>query len=127
MKKNYYTVGVVAERFSASKHRDSGNAGPSAVVAFGKFRGGRLLYWPDDDKSEPVSKLRNDQAERHTVKHRIHLFDANRAHSVEPFKGKRSSLVAFASKDSWDAPAEIREEAMALGVPLPKGPKGVFS
>ena len=35
--------------FAASLHRDSINTSLSVTKAFGRFHGGFLLYWPDDD------------------------------------------------------------------------------
>ena len=40
--------GPPCKEYRAKRHRDAGNLGPSAVKAFGPFRGGQLRIFPKD-------------------------------------------------------------------------------
>jgi len=53
---------------------------------------GKLLYWPDDDGTEPLESLRDAEAiTLDTTK--MALFDGRRCHAVTAFEGERYSLV----------------------------------
>jgi len=83
--------------YNGRRHRDQNNEGPSVIRAFGKFSGGKLRYWPKDVK-KPRPKLETLSSKDAKVfdlaKHTI-VFDGNRAHEVDEFKGERYSVVFF--------------------------------
>lgn len=85
--------------YAGRRHRDAGNDGPSVIRAFGKFTGGRLHYFPKD-KTRPRPKLESlnmKDAKSFDLAKNTVVFDGNRAHEVEPFKGERYSAVFFTS------------------------------
>ena len=82
-------------RYAARRHRDGNNAGPSLTRSFGNFSGGRLLYFPDDDGRHQLEDLRQQDAVPLDTRSGFLLFDGCRAHSVEPFRGDRYSVVFF--------------------------------
>ena len=50
----------MAQEYRAKRHRDGGNLGPSAVKAFGPFRGGQLRIFPKDRGGGWLSGLKAD-------------------------------------------------------------------
>ena len=97
--------------------------------------GGRLMYYPDDDGRQGLEQLRQADAVPMTTKGGFLLFDGNRAHAVEPFRGERYSLVFFSisSYDSGphgDMPKEIpypTEETLRYYQGYIAGPRGYDS
>lgn len=122
--------------YAGRRHRDQNNEGPSIIRAFGKFTGGRLLYWPKDLKKDgraKVETLKKSDSVCFDLKTNTTVFDGNRAHEVEPFKGERYSIVFFTSRGheklspdkvstmksmgfSWPTPAKMRELKHVTGV-----------
>lgn len=83
--------------YNGKRHRDGNNEGPSIIRAFGKFTGGKLRYWPKDVK-KPLPKLdtlRKEDSKEFDLSKTTVVFDGNRAHEVESFKGERYSIVFF--------------------------------
>ena len=75
---------TVNDNYRASKHRDKGNVGRSFLVAFGDYTGGGLRIYEGD--LEGV----------HDIRHTPIVADFSKIyHSVEPFEGKRYSLVFY--------------------------------
>ena len=52
-----FTSISVNVNYAAARHRDRNNVGPSAIKAFGRYRGGQLLYWPKDERCGDVKDL----------------------------------------------------------------------
>ena len=78
------------KNYAAKPHKDKGNLGPSAIIALGSFRKGRLLYWDSQDDNSQKIDIRNNMI----------LFNGNRTHAVEPYIGKeRYSIVFFTVQD----------------------------
>eukprot|EP00931_Biecheleriopsis_adriatica_P035804 TRINITY_DN20627_c0_g1_i1.p1 TRINITY_DN20627_c0_g1~~TRINITY_DN20627_c0_g1_i1.p1 ORF type:complete len:399 (-),score=82.35 TRINITY_DN20627_c0_g1_i1:112-1272(-) len=69
--------------YAARIHRDQGNHGPSMGAALGKFTGGRLNAWEDDDKTLDLEQLLEVKPKILDVSKGPTLFDGRRAHSVE--------------------------------------------
>ena len=66
----------------APLHIDSNNSGPSLIIAFGKFTGGRLWTWEEKNNLIDVRKA--------------YVFDGNQPHMNEPIQsGLRFSIVFF--------------------------------
>eukprot|EP00419_Tripos_fusus_P054310 CAMPEP_0172805518 /NCGR_PEP_ID=MMETSP1075-20121228/5797_1 /TAXON_ID=2916 /ORGANISM="Ceratium fusus, Strain PA161109" /LENGTH=1029 /DNA_ID=CAMNT_0013644203 /DNA_START=25 /DNA_END=3114 /DNA_ORIENTATION=+ len=105
--------------YSAKRHRDAGNHGPSMAKAFGNFKGGHLCYWPDDDKSLPLDQLRDEDKVRIDTSSNLCVFDGNRAHEVEDFKGERYSMVFFSVGKYWKASQEVQSQLIDRGFPVP--------
>jgi hypothetical protein len=75
---------TVNDSYRAAPHRDKGNTGDSLVVAFGEYTGGELRLHEGDD------------AGVYDIKHRGIVADFKATlHSVEPFEGRRFSLVFY--------------------------------
>lgn len=79
-----FTSITVNDSYRAAPHRDKGNTGDSLVVAFGEYTGGDLRLHEGDD------------AGVYDIKHRGIVADFKATlHSVEPFEGRRFSLVFY--------------------------------
>merc|ERR1719410_2127596 len=109
--------------YAAKRHRDKLNAGPSLWKCFGDFRGGKLRYWPRDPGSKKlrdISTLREQDAVLldGTGEHAL-VFDGKCAHAVEPFEGKRFSLVFFTSGQHAKASKKVKHSLEKLGFRFP--------
>jgi len=111
----------VNANYAGALHRDGNNKGPSIIKAFGDFTGGRLEYWGDDDKTEgPVEPLCKPQDSVATdIRKCLLLFDGNRGHAVEDFKGERFSLVYFCSGQYKKANKKVLSELNRVGINPP--------
>jgi len=112
--------------YAAKRHRDSNNMGMSIVRALGNFTGGRLKYWPDDPGAsiapDPETLDARDGVPL-VVKSRSVVVDSTKAHEVEPFQGKRYSLVYFTIPNFQKCSQEAMEWlCKECEVPLPKDP-----
>jgi len=85
--------------YGARTHRDGNNVGPSAIRAFGDFKGGELWYWDKDDRKTKPEQLQNKTARKLNIKKATAVFDGNFAHSVEKFEGERISVVFFSCRN----------------------------
>merc|ERR1712048_489393 len=47
----------INKNYNGKLHRDGNNVGPSMIKAFGKFTGGVLKHWPNDDRTTNLEKL----------------------------------------------------------------------
>eukprot|EP00405_Crypthecodinium_cohnii_P016723 CAMPEP_0206449376 /NCGR_PEP_ID=MMETSP0324_2-20121206/18052_1 /ASSEMBLY_ACC=CAM_ASM_000836 /TAXON_ID=2866 /ORGANISM="Crypthecodinium cohnii, Strain Seligo" /LENGTH=449 /DNA_ID=CAMNT_0053918741 /DNA_START=67 /DNA_END=1417 /DNA_ORIENTATION=- len=84
--------------YGARIHRDGNNIGPSAIRAFGDFKGGELWYWDKDDRKAKLEDLPRSQARKMNLKKKTLIFDGTLAHSVDPFEGERISVVWFSCR-----------------------------
>ena len=102
-------------------HRDANNEGPSFIKAFGDSKGGQLNYWGDDNKAEGSVETCCEAKDKVTmdISKQLLLFDGNRGHSVENFKGNRYSLVYFCTGQFFKADKRIREELARCGFHFP--------
>jgi len=116
-----YTSVNINKNYAGRLHRDANNCGPSFIKAFGKFSGGELNYWPSDDKKTPLEEFDLNDKDKVTVniKDNLMLFDGNRGHFVNSFKGERFSLVFFSIRTWNKVPKEDAKEAANCGIPLP--------
>jgi len=105
--------------YAARIHRDNGNFGPSMIKAFGKFEGGGLNYWPEDNKTLQLDKLPAAGKVNMQIRDGLAVFNGNCAHSVDDFKGHRYSIVFFTLGCHADAPEDAKEQLRTLGVPYP--------
>jgi len=106
--------------YAAKRHRDGNNHGPSMIKAFGNFKGGRLSYWPDDNKAGAVETLLDEDKVTMDLSTGLALFDGNRAHEVESFKGERFSVVYFTAGKYWKTKPEVQELLGDRGFEFPK-------
>ena len=105
--------------YAARIHRDSDSSGPSMTHAFGTFRGGQLLYWPDDDAHQSLDQLKLSNATTIDTQQSLVLFDGLRAHAVSTFLGERYSLVWFTINQYHKAPQKAINHLLALGIQWP--------
>ena len=105
--------------FAASIHRDANNTSLSVTKAFGRFRGGSLLYWPDDDGAWPLENLREADALSVDSSKGLVLSDGHRAHKVLPFQGQRYSFVFYTASAYWKASSATIEFLRDCGVVYP--------
>lgn len=105
--------------YRAARHRDRFNAGPSAIRAIGRFKGGQLLYWKRDPRNCKVKKLKRKDSTKLDLRERLHYFDGTRAHEVCAFKGMRFSIVYFTVQNYFKTPAKLRRQCEDLGFHMP--------
>jgi hypothetical protein len=74
-----YTTIQVNKNVFCNPHVDKNNVGPSYIIALGDFTGGELII----------------EGEEFNIKNKWKKFDGRRAHWINPFKGRRYSLVFF--------------------------------
>lgn len=112
----------VNKNYAGRRHRDASNVGPSIIAALGEFKGGRLCYFPNDDKSLDLENLPKSDMVTLDLRKRMALFDGRRAHQVEPFSGERYSLVWFTCprNDRADAKALAAMQLCGFNVPTKK-------
>merc|ERR1719446_510100 len=89
------------------------------IKAFGKFSHGELNYYPGDVKREALEDLKDSDKVTISIGDKLLLFDGNRGHYVNQFKGERYSLVFFSIRTWNKVPDEDRKEAIACGIPVP--------
>jgi len=111
----------VNANYAGRLHRDANNEGPSFIKAFGNFTGGQLNYWGDDNKAEGTVETCCDPKDKITmdISKQLLLFDGNRGHSVENFKGNRYSLVYFCTGQFSKANKTVRGELERCGFNFP--------
>jgi len=83
-----FTSIQVNQNMTCAPHKDKGNIGVSAIVAFGDYSGGELVV----------------EGVKHNIKNRIFLFDGSQEeHYTAPFSGERYSLVfhTIAPQERW--------------------------
>ena len=108
--------------YAAKLHRDSNNCVPSVCKAVGDFEGGRLGYFPDDDNTMELPKLKADHEQEAVyldVKSDFQFFDGNRAHWVEAFDGERLSFVFFSVSKYWKTKRDVLGALEERGFPVP--------
>ena len=90
-----FTSICVNKGYPSRKHRDSGNEGPSGIIAVGPFAtGGRLRYW-SKDAGGALEGLSEEDAVELDVR-QLTVFDGNKAHCTTPYAGGlRYSLVFY--------------------------------
>jgi len=115
--------------YAGKLHRDANNFGPSMIRALGKFSGGELNYWASDKKSGPLEALPKKPDISVDISKNLLMFDGNRGHSVNDFKGERFSLVFFTVRESRKASTEQAKILRDCGIsfPTPKAKKYVAS
>merc|ERR1712048_147636 len=112
--------------YAGRRHRDANNEGPSVIRAFGKFKGGKLLYWPKDTHKNPkpkVESLKKEDAVKFDLSRKTVVFDGNRAHEVEPFTGERYSIVYFTARGYGRVKKVDARFLAKLGFPWPTAPE----
>lgn len=120
LKEDYtYTSININKNYAGRLHRDGNNAGPSFIKAFGDFKGGKLNYWPSDDKKTPLEEFKDKDKVTMNIKDNLMLFDGNRGHCVDSFKGNRYSLVFFSIRTWNKVPPNEVKAAIKCGIPVP--------
>ena len=82
------------------------------VRALGKLTGGKLGYYPDDDKCLMIELLKFLPSKRVTkldISNKFHLIDGNREYFVDDFKGERFSVVFVTCRRFRKAPPAVRK------------------
>jgi hypothetical protein len=99
-----FTSITVNDCFRAAPHRDKGNVGDSVVVAFGDYsKGGGLRM--HEGVLEGV----------YDIKHAgIQADFSKTTHSVEPFEGRRFSLVFYTASDKFGSAVALPPPSVAL-------------
>lgn len=86
--------------YAAKKHVDGNNIGPSYIQCIGDHSGGRL--WTAD---QGVVDCKNQWK----------LFDGNREHATQSFKGTRISFIAFTHSLYNKLKPDVQKRLLALG------------
>ena len=79
--------------FACRTHRDSGTAGPSAIMSCGNYTGGDIRYWADDNGVGALNDIVFEQAATLKCRINIVMYGGRCAHAVYDFNGKRISLL----------------------------------
>ena len=105
-----FTSICLNKNYTARRHKDKGNLGPSAIIALGDFKGGDLNTWSANGNMQTTA-----------IRNKVLIFDGNCEHAVEPYEGKeRYSLVFFTVSGFDKTPkAERNTLSKAIGVPFP--------
>jgi len=109
-------------KYAARRHRDSNNHGLSLIKALGKFSGGRLGYFPNDDQAiarETLDQLPESDRIFVNLKENFALFNGSCAHEVEDYEGERYSLVFFSMAGYEKTPTEVRDFLIDCGISWP--------
>jgi len=115
-----FTSISVNSSYAAKRHRDANNLGPSALKCFGEFTGGRLQYWPDDDRTLKVEDLLDSDKVTLDPIGKTAVFDGCRCHAVEPYEGEeRFSLVFFTIDGYSKTPQDVRDLLVEVGINFP--------
>jgi hypothetical protein len=109
----------VNRNYAGKRHRDGNNLGPSIIHAFGNFTGGKLNYYPNDDRELGLDDLPESDRVSLDLKKNWALFDGRRAHEVDPFKGDRISLVYFTAPRNDRIDAKTKAAMLKCGFKLP--------
>jgi hypothetical protein len=107
------------KNYAARVHRDGNNFGPSMIAAFGKFSGGELNYWAEDDKQNKLEALPAKATDKFQIGSGLALFNGNSAHCVDDFEGERFSIVYFTSGCHAKLVPEDVQILEELGMPYP--------
>ncbi|OLP84885.1 hypothetical protein AK812_SmicGene34186 [Symbiodinium microadriaticum] len=103
--------------YAARRHRDANNFGPSFIQAFGKFTGGTLSVWPEDNKQEgKPHQLPEKMKQTVDIKKNLVLFNGNTAHEVNDFEGTRFSVVYFCCGCHDKTPKPVQEELKKFSI-----------
>jgi len=115
----------VNKNYAGRRHRDGNNVGPSVIKAFGKFEGGQLQYFPNDDRKYQLEDLPEADKVALDLKKHMAMFDGRRAHQVTPFSGERYSLVWFTCPRNHKVDKDKKAEMLRCGfqMPTPKDAK----
>lgn len=109
----------VNRNYAGKRHRDGNNLGPSIIKAFGNFTGGKLNYYPNDDRELQLDDLPKSDRVSIDLKKNWALFDGRRAHEVDPFKVDRISLVYFTCPRNDRINAQTKAAMLKCGFKLP--------
>lgn len=114
-----FTTICVNKNYAAKRHRDRNNVGLSVIRALGQFTGGKLRYWPNDNKLCALEDLQESDSVLLNVQGHSTIMKSTQAHQVEPFEGTRYSLVYFSVTSYERASPETREQlAEQCGIDL---------
>jgi len=86
----FYTQIMINKNFPCPPHKDSSNVGDSYLISFGDYSGGRTIVHYEEGKEYLNSRLTP-----------ITFNGSKYTHEVEPFEGKRYSLVYYNNIKSW--------------------------
>jgi len=117
----------VNKNYAGKRHRDGNNVGPSIIKALGNFTGGKLNYFPNDDRALQLEDLPESDRVSLDLKHNWALFDGRRAHQVDPFKGERFSLVYFTCPRNDRVDKETKRRMEECGFPMPTAKSQQFN
>merc|ERR1712086_970095 len=96
-----WTTFTINHNWSSKAHRDKNNVGMSMITAVGKFVGGSLVVYNNDDRTTKPDqwdiKDLSDVTE-HDIKRQVIFFNGKNIHRTMPFEGTRTSIIFFESK-----------------------------
>lgn len=113
--------------YAAKRHRDGNNFGPSMIKAFGDFEGGELTYFPNDDKSVDLDKLKMKDSKTFDLSADLAMFNGNSAHEVSDFEGTRFSVVYFTLGCHAKAKKEDMAQLKKMGFLVPAPDEDQFA
>ena len=79
-----------------------------------------MLYWEDDQGTDDTSTLSRDGAVPLHIRHRVALYDGERATEKLQCDGRRISITWYCLENSCKIPEALREELDGLGYYTPE-------
>ena len=92
----FYTQVQINKNYQVGKHKDGSNVGESVLCCFGDFEGGETMVDFGGDGQYAPCKLNAREKP-------IRFNGSKYEHWVEPFEGKRYSLVFFNNIKNWES------------------------
>ena len=110
--------------YGAKRHRDKNNIGLSWSKAFGNFRGGKLKYFFEDDRSSPTESLDSAPYSIIDLRAGLCLFNGHCAHEVTPYTTRRDedqrySLVFYVNRHINKADQQTQRLLEQCGFVIP--------
>ena len=110
---------MLFKNYAGKLHRVTGNTGTSVGLAIGSFTGSKLRYWAGDSqegaRSAHVEAVRDDPGNALNTRRGV-VFDGDCAHEVEPFRGKRYSLMFFTVEKYKKASNAVKRKMVNMTV-----------
>ena len=110
---------MLFKNYAGKLHRVTRNTGTSVGLAIGSFTGGKLRYWAGDSqegaRSSHVEAVRDDPGNALNTRRGV-VFDGDCGHEVEPFRGKRYSLMFFTVEKYKKASNAVKRKMVNMTV-----------
>ena len=111
----HFTSVRIGHGGQTTPQRDQWCLGPAMTKSFGRFAGGQLIYWGQDDGTMDVTTADATRAQFFDTRREMVLFDPSRCHRVETFDGERYFLMYFTTAGYEKLTNEKRKTLVSIG------------